>query len=176
MTHALPPAPPPSPNAAIADAYRELRPLLQRLAARRFRIPPGEVERLLHDVFLSFAKNFASVRDPRSWLVGAMSNECRDYWRAQGRTVPLPPECEQWIDPTSINLVDRLHLRFLVEGLLAHMDARCRRLLQLRFFDGCTVPEVADALAMKYRYTKKRLYLCINQFRALYLAKIGDPP
>jgi len=162
-------------TALIADTYRELKPLLRRLAIRRFRVPPDDAEGLVQEVFLAFVGRLTTIRDPRSWLIGTLCNECRDYWRGQGRLVPLPTDCETWMDPVSGDGVERLDARLRVQRILAAMDERCARLLRLRYLDGCTVPEVATALAMKYRYTKKRLYLCVDRFRAVYLATIGAP-
>jgi len=173
MSESAPPNSQAATTALIADAYREFKPLLRSLAIRRFRIPADDVEPLVQDVFLAFVGRLTTVREPRSWLIGTLCNECRDYWRVQGRLVPMPTDCDTWIDRASSDVDERLDARLRVERTLATMDERCRRLLRLRYVDGCTVPEVATALAMKYRYTKKRLYLCVDRFRALYLTTIG---
>lgn len=76
----------------IRELYERNRPLLLHVASRKFRIPESEVESLIQDVFLSFIMTKTKVENTRAWLVAAMCNASRHYWRSQGRTEGPPPE------------------------------------------------------------------------------------
>ena len=68
--------------AAAADAvYVEHAPLLRAIALRRFHIPSGDVDALVHDVFATYFVNASNVRALRPYLIGAICNASRQYWR-----------------------------------------------------------------------------------------------
>src|SRR5688500_8004190 len=80
----------------VAEAYRTHYPLLSYLATQRFRLPEQDVQAVIHEVFAAFLRDRAWVIDVRGWLVGAMCNRCRLYWRSRGREgaafYPIEPE------------------------------------------------------------------------------------
>src|SRR4029079_5427234 len=88
-----PPAPPVSSAADDVEAlYIEHRSLLLYVASRKFRIPECDSENLIQEVFLSFLQTGTKIDNVRAWLVAAMCNASRHYWRAQGRIESLPDD------------------------------------------------------------------------------------
>ncbi|HEU4889783.1 MAG TPA: sigma factor, partial [Thermoanaerobaculia bacterium] len=85
-------APVPSSPAAddVEALYIEHRNLLLYVACRKFRIPDCDAENLIQEVFLSFLQTGTKIENVRAWLVAAMCNASRHYWRAQGRIESLP--------------------------------------------------------------------------------------
>src|SRR6059058_4919129 len=63
---------------AIYTAYA---PLLRKVAVRKFGIPRGDAEALVHDVFATYLANPANVRNLRPYLIGAICNAARQYLR-----------------------------------------------------------------------------------------------
>ena len=78
-------APVPSTPAAddVEALYLEHRNLLLYVACRKFRIPDCDAENLIQEVFLSFLQTGTKIDNIRAWLVAAMCNASRHYWRAQ---------------------------------------------------------------------------------------------
>src|SRR5258708_6510857 len=76
----------------VGELYTNHRKLLLFIACRKFRVPELDAEGLIHEVFLSFLQVGTPIHDVRSWLVAAMCNASRHYWRAQGRTESLPDD------------------------------------------------------------------------------------
>src|SRR5260370_23092290 len=109
--------PPPSPEEAmppetlpvgpaedVETLYRTTRNLLFWVACRKFRIKEEEAESLIQEVFLSFLQSATKIDNSRAWLVAAMCNASRHYWRAMGRTHPLPECFGRGTDPKPLGL------------------------------------------------------------------------
>jgi DNA-directed RNA polymerase specialized sigma24 family protein len=72
-------------NAGDVEAlYNEHRTLLLFIACRKFRIPDCDSENLIQDVFLSYLQTGTKIENVRAWLVAAMCNASRHYWRGEG--------------------------------------------------------------------------------------------
>ncbi len=125
-------------------AYLAHYDLLRFVAGRRFKIPADEVCGVIHDVFISFIRHEArivqSAADERAWLVGAVCNASRYYWRKH-RDEELPPGFEEYIDPTSV--AEDATTRLLLSNVLRHIPERCRDLLRKRYSEGYSVDEIA---------------------------------
>src|SRR6266481_972044 len=67
-----------NPFDTIYDTYA---PLLRKIATRKFRVPRPDAESLVHDVFATYLANPANVRELRSYLIGAICNAARQFWR-----------------------------------------------------------------------------------------------
>src|ERR1700744_4153618 len=68
----------------IERVYLEHAPLLRRVAVRKFGIPPTDADTLVHDVFAAYIANPGAVRsDLRAWLIAAICNVSRNYWRTK---------------------------------------------------------------------------------------------
>src|ERR1700682_2668633 len=76
MTNETQPPEPEAPGETIAAAYRVYFDILEYIAARKVRVPDDDVRGVVHDVFLAFMRNHATIQDERSWLVGAMCIQC----------------------------------------------------------------------------------------------------
>ena len=74
----------------VGALYELHRPLLLHIACRKFRIGETEAESLLQEVFLSYMTTTTKVENVKAWLVAAMCNASRHYWRGQGKTESLP--------------------------------------------------------------------------------------
>ena len=146
----------------ISLAYQSYYPLLSFLAAHRFRIPEDEVRPLIHEVFVALLRNRAKVEDVKAWLVGAMCNRCRFYWRSKGRE----DLAMQVIADQPSSFVDDLALRLDVVEALRRMAPRCREVLHLRFVEALSSAEIAAHFATTVDYARKLVYRCALSARS----------
>src|SRR6266542_6935070 len=120
----------------IGVMYVDYRMLLLSVACRKFRIPECEAENLIQEVFLSYLQAGTRIENARAWLVAAMCNASRHYWRAQGRTESLPDDFHDHSDPASAGLAETFAIRITVRKALNYLQPRCRETLWLHYFEG----------------------------------------
>lgn len=150
----------------MEDVYRLHYDLLLYVARRRFRVPFGDAESLIQEVFLSYLSASSEVRDVRAWLLGAISNASRHYWRSRGRTESLPDDLHKQSDPRSV--AEKLANTLTVRDTLAHLHEKCRETLRLKYFEGCSAAEVAKELDTTNRYAEKLIHNCLKRAHQIY--------
>jgi len=164
-----PPAPPASAADDVEAMYIEHRSLLLYVAARKFRIPECDSENLIHEVFISFLQTGTKINDVRAWLVAAMCNASRHYWRAQGRTESLPEDFGDQQDPGTQGLADKFATQMTVHQALQYLPQKCRETLWLHYFEGRSAGDVARELETTSRYAEKLIHNCLKRVREIYL-------
>ena len=166
-------APAPAPSQAADDVerlYIEHRNLLLYVACRKFRVPDTDAENLIQEVFLSFLQTGTRIDNIRAWLVAAMCNASRHYWRAQGRTESLPEDFNDHSDPGSHGLAEQFALQMTVRQALKYLQPRCRETLRLHYFEGRSAGEVARELETTNRYAEKLIHNCLKRVREIYMS------
>lgn len=162
---------PPSPAADDVEAlYIEHRNLLLYVACRKFRIPDCDAENLVQEVFLSFMGTGIEIANVRAWLVAAMCNASRHYWRSQGRIESLPENINDHCDPDSHGLADQFAMRMTVRQALDYLQPRCRETLWLHYFEGRSAGDVARELETTNRYAEKLIHNCLKRVREIYIS------
>jgi DNA-directed RNA polymerase specialized sigma24 family protein len=166
---AHPPPPQPAANGlrCAATLYLEYAPILRRIGSRKFDIPLADVDALVHDVFATYLTNPATVRDPRSYLVGGICNAAREYWRERRREVSLD-EGEDAAIPEGI--FDGLSERLTVAATVARLRSRCRDLLRRRYFEDEATEAIAAAFDTTPRNVLYLLHICRARARKIYEA------
>jgi RNA polymerase sigma-70 factor (ECF subfamily) len=155
--------------------YEEYFDLLVQIASYKFRVPDSEAEALVHDVLMGYIRKSELVLEIRSWLVGAICHASRHYWRLNGRTVTADAEVElDRVDPASLRILDSLTDQIAAREALECLAPRCREILRMRYFEGCTVAEVAARLGVKTKYAQKLITKCLRRAERLYGQK-GHP-
>jgi RNA polymerase sigma factor (sigma-70 family) len=167
-------AAPPVPSSPAADdveaLYIEHRNLLLYVACRKFRIPDCDAENLIQEVFLSFLQTGTKIDNIRAWLVAAMCNASRHYWRAQGRVESLPDNFNDQSDPGTHGLADQFAMKMTVRQALDYLQPRCRETLWLHYFEGRSAGDVARELETTNRYAEKLIHNCLKRVREIYLS------
>lgn len=156
--------------------YRTHYTLLLYISCRKFKVPPGDAESLIQEVFLSYLSTRSDVRDVRSWLVGAISNASRGYWRSRGRTESLPEEINERSDPFSTGFAETVANRITIRETLSRLHERCRETLRLHYFEGCSAPEVARELSTTNRFAEKLIHKCLKRAHKIYLTLTAGRP
>lgn len=163
-------APAPSPQADdVETLYIEHRTLLLYVACRKFRIPDSDAENLIQEVFLSFLQTGTKIDNVRAWLVAAMCNASRHYWRASGRTESLPEDFNDHSDPVSHGLAEQYARDMTIRQALDYLQPRCRETLWLHYFEGRSASDVARELETTNRYAEKLIHNCLKRVREIYM-------
>lgn len=164
----------PAPSSPAADdveaLYIEHRNLLLYVACRKFRIPDCDAENLIQEVFLSFLQTGTKIDNIRAWLVAAMCNASRHYWRSQGRVESLPDDFNDHSDPGTHGLADQFAMKMTVRQALDYLQPRCRETLWLHYFEGRSAGDVARELETTNRYAEKLIHNCLKRVREIYMS------
>ncbi|HEV2720042.1 MAG TPA: sigma-70 family RNA polymerase sigma factor [Thermoanaerobaculia bacterium] len=167
------PAPAAPPDVDVGVMYVDYRMLLLSVGCKKFRIPESEAENLIQEVFLSFLQAGTKIENAKAWLVAAMCNASRHYWRAQGRTEPLPEDYGERCDPSSTGVADREVQKLTVHQALEYLQPRCRQTLYLHYFEGRSAGDVAREMETTNRYAEKLIHNCLKRVREIYLTITG---
>jgi RNA polymerase sigma factor (sigma-70 family) len=149
--------------------YEQYFGLLVQISVFKFRIAESEAEGLVHDVLISYLRRSASVLDLRSWLIGAICFASRHYWRLNGRTVPADDDAAaERPDPASLRILDSLTDQLAAREALECLTPRCQEVLHMRYFEGCTIAEVAGRIGIKPKSAQKLITKCLRRAEKLY--------
>lgn len=172
--------PPADAAAAFEEAYLRYAPRLQRIAIRRFRIPPGDAEVLVQDVFTTYFQHAAVVEKLEPYLIGAICNASRNYLRRSSASSAvfcgLQPCGEEPCAATPDDaLLHELERKTLLSKMLARVGGDCRDLLRRFYVNG----EGTDALALAFHMTrgsvKVKLFKCRQRALEAYRAIVERP-
>lgn len=169
-------------RAGLATLYDRYAPILLGLAMRLLR-DRREAEDLLHDVFLEVWRQ-ARDYDPdrgsvRSWLLMRLRSRALDRLKSAGyaRVVSLdgsPPRDE----PVSLEADPALGPDCaLVRRALAELPTDQRTVLELSYFEGLSLSEIAEKLGVPIGTIKSRLARALGRLREeLDVAPSGTLP
>lgn len=166
----------PAEEQQFREIYEEYFGMLAGISTSKFAVPDSEAETLAHEVFVTMLRKYDQILDLHSWLVGAICHASRHYWRLNGRIVPVESEVElDRIDPRSTRILDSLPDQIAARQALECLSTRCQEILRLRYFEGCTIPEVAERLGVKPKYAAKLVTKCLRRAEKTYGAKGKKP-
>ena len=104
------------------------------------RVPPGEVEDLVQDVFVAAWRRLDALRDPAAfggWLSSIARNRATDYHRRATETVDLPDDL-----PASDSTAARAEALTVLAAIRSLPEAY-RETLVLRLVEGLSGPEIS---------------------------------
>ena len=168
--------PPDIDELEFVQIYEANFDLLVSLAVRKFQVPFGDAEGLAHEVFLSYLKRRKEIRELHKWLIGAICNASRHYWRKNDRNIDqLDDETSAiHVDPVSAHVVDWLTARIAAGEALAVLSPRHQHILRLRYYEGYTIPEIAEELGVTAKYAQKLVMKILR--RAEQFFKVSAAP
>jgi RNA polymerase sigma factor (sigma-70 family) len=150
----------------LREVYERYGALVHSVSRRM--LPPEDAEEVTQLVFLD-AWHARSRYDPArgslaGWLVGITRHKVVDRLRARARHAVVRPGTvpeRGAVDPD----VDRVADQLLVQDALATLTPPQRRAVELAFFDGCTHPEVAQALGLPLGTVKSHIRRGLDALR-----------
>ncbi len=145
-------------RAAFYDAYGGY---VERLLARVLG-PDPEIEDLLHDVFVEALANVGQLRDParlKGWLTrmtvfvarGTIRRRRRHRWLVFLPAEELPVQTSSSPPPEALDLLERVY------GILRALRPNHRIAFSLRYIEGMTLPEAAEASGVSLATFKRWL-------------------
>jgi RNA polymerase sigma factor (sigma-70 family) len=155
--------------AAAADAvYVEHAPLLRAIALTRFKVPPADVDALVHDVFASYFVNAAGVRMLRAYLVGGICNAARQYWRK--RDAERAVLCDAVPCPASADdeLSESIARKVRIAAVLARLRPKCRDLLRRYYLEEESTASIAASRQTTPATVLVLLHGCRKSARAIF--------
>ena len=162
------PAPDVAGRVLLDDYERSLPQVYGYLVARVGQ--PAVAEDLASETYLAAvdAIGRGTLREPSTaWLIGVARHKLVDHWRRLAREDrhlnAVADLQEDTDDPWDVQL-EANHARDVLAGLGPHH----RSALVLRYFDGLSVPEVADVLGRTVHATESLLVRARRAFRAAY--------
>ena len=165
--------PPKRDDGDFEQIYLEHYDFLVSIAVRKFGVPSSEADTLVQEVFLSYLKRSKEIHDVHAWLLGGICHASRYFWRQRGRGGE-PVELDELFeheDPTSHDVRDDLPDALTMRAVLDSLPPRYRTILRLRYYEGCSIAEVAASLGVKPKYAQKLVSKCIRKAEKNYLAK-----
>jgi len=150
----------------FARIYEQHFALLTSIAVHKFRIPDDAAETLAHEIFIDYLRKSENVPDLRAWLIGAICNASRIYWRMHARTSEL--EDFDRADPISMRILDSLPDQLAAREALGLLPPLQREILRLRYFEGWTITEIASHLGVKPKYTQKLMSRALRRAEQMY--------
>jgi RNA polymerase sigma-70 factor (ECF subfamily) len=160
-----------SAHSGFAEVYRTHANFVVR-CARHQRVPVGEVEDIVHDVFLVVHHRFADF-DPeratlRSWLYGitrrVVSQGRRGRQRAQRRLALVEPPT-QTEAPAPDEAVARQEAVDVVARFVDHRGDKKRLVFTLSEIEGMSAPEISACLNINLNTVYSRLRLARESLR-----------
>jgi RNA polymerase sigma factor (sigma-70 family) len=152
---------------AFEALYTEYGLLLRTIAMRKYGIPPDDAEALTHDTFVAYLQRHTKINDLKPWLMGAVCNACKHYWRDRKREAPLPEDFEETIDPAANCSADSWAWRITVAGLLARLGNQCRETLQRYYWADESKEKIAATLSLSPGYVLHLLSSCRRRIREM---------
>jgi RNA polymerase sigma factor (sigma-70 family) len=157
----------------IGAVYRHHYGLLWSIAAEKFRLPQPDAENIVHDVFVTFVRQHANVRNQRAWLVSAVCDASRTYWRRQGKVTLEELPTDKPVEGTAARLDVIASARFDTSVIMSNLTGRCRELLSLHYWDELTATEISRIFGTTERYAKLMLHRCLAAARRVMTQKSG---
>ncbi|HEX9983505.1 MAG TPA: sigma-70 family RNA polymerase sigma factor [Thermoanaerobaculia bacterium] len=159
----------------VEALYRSHAALLITTAICRYRVPPHDADGLVHDIFASFLERRPQVNDAQAYLLGAIKNASRHYWRKRAHEAPFLPEHANTADHGTTMYLDRWSLRHALAVTLARLGDKCRQTLFRFYF----AEEQRDSIARELRTTpanlNQLLHTCRRRAREMFLS-LMEPP
>jgi RNA polymerase sigma factor (sigma-70 family) len=137
------------------------------IAVRDFRLPYGDAEAVVHDIFLCYFSNPGVVRgDVKAYLCAAVRNGCIDYLRERGREQSVFEDVEDV--STDTFLPDRVANRLAMAETLARLRPRCRAALRCFHLENKSSAAVAEELNASLTYVRQLLHHCRKEARRIF--------
>ena len=146
--------------------YAAYRPLLRKIAIRKFGVAVSDAEDLVQDVFATYLANPTNVRDLHPYLIGAICNASRQFQR-RSESSPFCPSSACAATPDD-ELIDGVVRNVVIAATLSRLGARCRETLERFYLNGETAVSIAESRDTSAGYMWRLLNYCRNRAQAIY--------
>jgi len=113
----------------------------------------------------------------RTWLHTIAENQCRSFAVKRMRYVQtehIESLIDLYLEGARGSDAERYARNQAVAAALQNVSDKAREVLVLRFFQECSLEDIAATLMISLSAAKMRLYRSLDQFKAEYLQVVGD--
>ncbi|SIR33038.1 RNA polymerase sigma factor SigZ [Pontibacter lucknowensis] len=154
--------------AAVAPVYLEYEAKLRSFVLKRVR-DKDEANDILQQLYVKLYKHCEQLQDVRNmnaWLYQIARNAVYDYYREQGRSMPL--EDEGKLEELSQE-PERQDTESLILPLINMLPAEYAEPLRLSEIEGISQKEIAERLGMSYSGAKSRVQRGREKLKELFV-------
>ena len=137
------------------------------------RVPVGEVDDLVQDVFMRALRRLSTLRETASfgaWLAAIARNVANDYHRRSVPEEPLTDDAPEQEIPCGTSCADQDELGVAILEAVMSLSETYRETLILRLVEGMTGPEIAARTGMTHGSVRVNLHRGMEQLRAKLIA------
>jgi len=117
---------------------------------------------------------FSGTSPLKAWLGRITLNCCNSFMRQRGRYVNIE-EIELFSEPGQVNdVLTQLEQGQTVGFVLTQLSDSARQILILRFFEDCSLEQIAQCLQVSLSAAKARLYRALAQFKTVYETSFNE--
>ena len=138
------------------------------------KVPVGDVDDLVQDVFVKALRRLSMLRDNASfgaWLVAIARNVANDYHRRSAPEEPLTDEGSDQEIHSGTSCADQDEPAVAILEAVMSLSETYRETPILRLVEGMTGPEIAARTGMTHGSVRVNLYRGMEQLRAKLSAK-----
>lgn len=152
-------------------------PLLRRFFDARI---PAHAEDLIQQTLMAFVRDdvrAACTSSVRAYLLAMARHRLVDHHRAAGRRIVTESvSCSTAVDPmtTPSQRVDQQELRSIVQDCVRQMPDELRLVLELHYWEGFSMAEIADVLNVPIGTAKTRARIARTQLSRRLRARRGS--
>jgi RNA polymerase sigma factor (sigma-70 family) len=167
-----------SDGGSVDEVYLQHATLLRSVAMRKFDIPASEADALVHDVFINYlATGRQRPKDVRAYLVSAICNASRNYWRSRRCESRIFSDDEATLDDVSAaDAFEAVSMNLIVGAIFAKLGPRCREILQRYYLYGHDTPSIAAAMDTTCSNVNYLMHSCRKRARAAFegISRVGS--
>lgn len=142
--------------------------MLWYVATVKFRVPAPDAEEILQAAAISLITVGTQVVDARAWLIAAVCNGCRHYWRRMARVLEVEGTSIAGIpEPACAFTTEQLHTAVLVREVLRLLPPKSRDVLRLHYLHGLTDTELARHYGTTPGYARKLITRGLRRARRI---------
>lgn len=157
-------------DSAFGAIYDEYLPLLRKIAMRKFGVPRADVDSLIHDVFTTYLVQQDRVRETHPYLVGAICNASREYWRKANRDRDFLADTAVGAVVVDDHILESVAQNLLVRSALSRLGTSCRETLHRFYVEGESAKAIAASRQTTQNSILRLLHYCRERARAAYRA------
>jgi len=132
----------------------------------RHHIPADDGEDLVQTTLLLAVAKWSDIRDPEAWLIGTLHKRCLLYWRTRWSHTEYTRPFEELDREPSVEPNQTHRERFADLGKVWHrLLPAHRKLLLLRFQEGMSSREAAQAVGLAYSSVRKTTLRACERLR-----------
>lgn len=155
-------------GAEFDDVYAVYFPMLRKIAMRKYRIPPEDVDALVHDVFATYLTHRQRVRELHPYLIGGICNAARQYWRQSDAEREVFCVSDEEGATAADAVVDSVVRNMVLSSVLSRLGASCRETLYRFYIRGESAISIAESRDTTQNSILRLLNYCRGRARTWY--------